>query len=104
VKTFLAALAFCFVALPAAAQDSTPAPESKELTMYATTWCGYCKRARAYFAAKQIAYREVDIEASPANKAEYKEAGGKGVPHFVQGERKMRGFTEVRMEKFLNPP
>jgi thiol-disulfide isomerase/thioredoxin len=24
------------------------------LTMYATSWCGYCKRARAYFAQKNI--------------------------------------------------
>ena len=78
-----------------------PRAESTQLIMYATSWCGYCKKARAYFAAKGISYREVDIEASPANQAEFKQFGGKGVPFFIQGERRMRGFSEGGMNKFL---
>ncbi len=78
-----------------------PAAGTKPLTMYATSWCGYCRKARAYLAAKGVAYREVDIEASEANRAEYKQHGGKGVPLFIAGERRMRGFSEPGMEQFL---
>jgi glutaredoxin len=74
---------------------------SRELTMYATSWCGYCKKARIYFEAKGIKYREVDIEASAANREEFRQYGGKGVPLFINGERRMRGFTEASMDRFL---
>ena len=32
------------------------------LTMYSTTWCGYCRRLRAQLDREQIAYEVVDIE------------------------------------------
>ncbi|MFC5369799.1 mycoredoxin [Arcanobacterium bovis] len=35
------------------------------LTIYTTTWCGYCKNLKKQLDAKGIAYREVDIEADP---------------------------------------
>jgi glutaredoxin len=105
VKAILLAVISLALALPAGAQTdgatSSEAPASKTLTMYATSWCGYCKKARIYFAAKGIAYREVDIDASKENKAEYKQYAGKGVPLFISGEKRMRGFTEARMERFL---
>ena len=36
-----------------------------ELTMYSTTWCGYCKRLKTALKAKRIGYTEVDIELDP---------------------------------------
>ena len=35
---------------------------SKRVIMYSTTWCKYCKKARAYFDKNKIAYVEYDIE------------------------------------------
>lgn len=32
------------------------------LTMYTTTWCGYCMRLKAQLDREGIAYTEVDIE------------------------------------------
>jgi mycoredoxin len=32
------------------------------VTMYTTTWCGYCVRLKAGLQAAGIAFREVDIE------------------------------------------
>jgi len=88
---------------PTTVESLKPRPEatSKALTMYATSWCPYCKRARIYFEAKGIAYREVDIEASKENNAEYKQYGGKGVPLFIYREKRMRGFSEAGMDRFL---
>jgi mycoredoxin len=36
------------------------------LTMYTTTWCGYCFRLKTALKASGIAYDEVDIEDDPA--------------------------------------
>jgi mycoredoxin len=40
------------------------------LTMYSTTWCGYCRRLKLMLDREGIAYREVDIEGD-ARAAEY---------------------------------
>jgi mycoredoxin len=40
------------------------------LTMYSTTWCGYCRRLKLMLDREGIAYREVDIE-EDARAAEY---------------------------------
>jgi glutaredoxin len=69
--------------------------------MYSTTWCGFCKKARAYLAQNNIPYREIDIEESPANRDQYKAHGGKGVPMFILGERRLRGFSEEKFAQFL---
>jgi len=36
------------------------------LTMYSTTWCGYCSRLKTALRAEGIAFTEVDIESDPA--------------------------------------
>jgi mycoredoxin len=36
-----------------------------EVTMYSTTWCGYCRRLKLQMEQAGIAYREVDIERDP---------------------------------------
>lgn len=34
----------------------------RELTMYTTVWCGFCRRLKAQLDRSGIGYREVDIE------------------------------------------
>ena len=36
-----------------------------KLTMYSTTWCGYCRRLKSQLDREGIEYTEVDIEATP---------------------------------------
>jgi mycoredoxin len=36
-----------------------------ELTMFTTSWCGYCRRLKLRLTEAGIAYREVDIERDP---------------------------------------
>jgi mycoredoxin len=40
------------------------------LTMYSTSWCGYCRRLKSQFEREGIAYEVVDIEHDAAA-AEY---------------------------------
>lgn len=36
------------------------------VTMYTTSWCGYCSRLKMILKAERIPFAEVDIEADPA--------------------------------------
>ena len=39
-----------------------PTPESGTLTMFTTTWCGYCTRLKAQLTRAGITFTEVNIE------------------------------------------
>ena len=97
MKTFLAAffLSASFV-LPAVAQQRA------EVKMYATSWCPYCAKARAYFARRNIAYVEVDIEKSREGRAEYDRLGARGIPVILVGPQRMNGFSEARLSQLLS--
>lgn len=51
-----------------------------EIVLYATEWCGYCRKTREFFAANAIPYVEHDIEKSDKRNSEYQSLGGGGVP------------------------
>ncbi|MGI9196680.1 MAG: mycoredoxin [Candidatus Nanopelagicales bacterium] len=55
------------------------------LTMYTTTWCGYCMRLKAQLGREGIEIREVDIEADPQAAAfvESVNGGNQTVPTVV---------------------
>ena len=55
------------------------------LTMYSTTWCGYCYRLRSQFDREGIAYEVVDIERQPdaARIVESANNGNQTVPTLV---------------------
>ena len=36
--------------------------EMKPVTMYSTTWCGYCRRLKRQFDEAGIAYEEIDVD------------------------------------------
>ncbi|WP_454049553.1 mycoredoxin [Cellulomonas sp. Marseille-Q8402] len=40
-------------------------PAAGTVTMYSTTWCGYCRRLKTQLDSAGIAYAEVDIEQTP---------------------------------------
>ena len=68
------------------------------VTMYSTDWCGHCKNARKYFAAKGISYREIDVEKSESGAREFKSLGGSGVPLILVGGKAMSGFDAESFE------
>ncbi|MFE0464440.1 mycoredoxin [Kitasatospora sp. NPDC058965] len=55
---------------------------SGSVTMYSTTWCGYCNRLKSQLDREGIAYTEINIEQDPAS-ASYVESvngGNQTVP------------------------
>ncbi|CAL9523760.1 mycoredoxin [Streptomyces thermolilacinus] len=39
------------------------------VTMYSTTWCGYCRRLKSMLDREGIAYTEINIEQDPESAA-----------------------------------
>ena len=93
IGALLLSLAFAF---PAQAEE-----KKAEVKMYATSWCPYCAKARAYFARRGIAYVEIDIEKSREGRAEYDRLGARGIPVILVGPQRMNGFSEARLSQLL---
>lgn len=71
--------------------------------LYSASWCGYCKKAKAYLAFKGIAYQEVDID-TPDGKSAFAKASTKNaIPLLIAGDRRIQGFsTEAYDAVFAN--
>lgn len=74
---------------------------SAQVTMFTTSWCGYCKRARAYLNKMGIPFVEYDVERDEFGKREYKKLNGHGVPVILVGNQRMNGFSAASLEKLL---
>ncbi|MFD3544040.1 mycoredoxin [Streptomyces sp. NPDC058655] len=46
------------------------------VTMYSTTWCGYCRRLKSQMDREGIAYNEINIELDPESAAFVEKANG----------------------------
>ncbi|MBA4866771.1 mycoredoxin [Streptomyces sp. PSKA54] len=46
------------------------------VTMYSTTWCGYCRRLKSQLDREGIAYAEINIEQDPQSAAFVEKANG----------------------------
>lgn len=72
-----------------------------DLTMYTTSWCGFCRRLKLQLDEAGIAYREVDIEHEPDAAAFVEQANGgnRTVPTVVFADESTAtnpSFSEVR--------
>ncbi|WP_329198083.1 MULTISPECIES: mycoredoxin [unclassified Streptomyces] len=50
--------------------------DTGSVTMYSTTWCGYCRRLKTQLDREGIAYDEINIELDPASAAFVEQANG----------------------------
>jgi mycoredoxin len=74
---------------------------SHQVVMYSTSWCGYCRKARAFFARNDIAYVEYDIEKSSEAKRQFDKLRGRGVPLIVVGTEQIRGWNPTAVKAAL---
>ena len=74
----------------------------KKVVMYATSWCGYCKKARKYFRKNNIPYIEYDIERDASAHDRYKKLGGHGVPLILYGGKRMSGFNSGQFRRIYD--
>ena len=67
--------------------------------LYATQWCGYCKKARSLLSENNIPYYEYDIEKSLEGKEQHKNLGGKGIPVLLIDGEVIKGYSPSKILK-----
>jgi glutaredoxin len=78
----------------------------RRLTMYSASWCGYCKKARAWFTENSIPFTELDVdqpENAAAKNALFPGQKSVGVPVIDWDGTLIAGFGKSQMEKLLYP-
>ena len=74
------------------------------ITIYSTTWCGFCKMAKKYFDDKGIKHTDKDIELDPAAQLELiKKLDGnfRGVPVIDIDGQIILGFDRPKIDAAL---
>jgi glutaredoxin-like YruB-family protein len=76
---------------------------TKDVIIYSTPTCGYCKKAKAYFSENDIEYTEHDVSSDQdAAQEMVKKSGQKGVPVIVIDDEIVVGFDKKRLSDLLN--
>ena len=71
------------------------------VTVYSTTWCGVCKKAKRWLHHNKIPFREYDVETSAKGQQDYKKMKGRGVPIIKIGKQRLNGFSPTRLTQAL---
>lgn len=79
-------------------------PETKEVVLYSTQRCGFCRKARAHFAARGIPYTEDDVETTEKGWRDYNRMNGRGVPIILIGGERMNGFSASLFDQMYKQP
>ncbi len=77
------------------------APPPRDTVLFSAKWCGYCRQAKAYLAAKSIGYREVDIDTAEGKMAYAQLGGNNGVPQLFVNGQGVTGFTAAAYDTFF---
>jgi glutaredoxin 3 len=75
----------------------------KQVIIYSTPTCPYCKRTKDYFCRKGIAYTEYNVALDRnAAKEMVKMTGQLGVPVIIIGDEIIVGFHQSQIDKLLS--
>lgn len=67
-----------------------------DVLLYTMSWCPYCRRAKTLLKEKRVQWKELDIEADPAQRpAMMKASGRKTVPQIFINGTHVGGFDDL---------
>lgn len=78
--------------------------KTHDITIYSTTWCGYCKMAMKYLTDKGISYTDKNVETDMAAQAELMQklnGDFRGVPVIDIDGTIILGFDRPRIDAAL---
>ena len=80
-----------------ASGEPTGAAAAREVVIYTTPWCPYCRRAKALLRRKHVTYREIDVAGDPVRRQEMTAlaAGRTTVPQIFIGGHGIGGCDEL---------
>ena len=74
----------------------------KEVTIYSTPTCSYCKMAKEFFKEKGVSYTEYDVASDAEKRNEMIEKSGQmGVPVIVIGDEMTIGYDKGKLSEML---
>jgi len=74
----------------------------KQVTIYTTPTCTYCKMAKEFFREKNIQYQEYDVVNDLEKRKEMVDKSGQmGVPVIFVGDEMTIGFDRGRLQELL---
>ena len=73
----------------------------RELVVYGTTTCPYCKGLRADLDRRGISYRFIEVDRNAEGRAKMKAMGADGVPFTTAGGKTYSGYSPGGLESFL---
>lgn len=77
--------------------------DMKNVTIYSTPTCSYCKAAKAFFKENNVSYTEHDVAADREKAQEMMAKSGQmGVPVILVGDDLVVGFDEDRLKTLLS--
>ena len=67
-----------------------------EITIYTAAWCGYCQRAKRLLQEKNLAFTEIDVEATDGAREEMMaRSSRRTVPQIFFGTRHIGGCDDL---------
>jgi glutaredoxin len=93
--------------LPAAGPDSGKVGKDEGVVIYGTSWCGACRKARAFLKDRGVAFVDKDVEKDPAAAAELSQKCARagvsptGVPVIDVHGTLLLGFEPGRLSTLL---
>ena len=83
-------------------QEEMAAQTRPKVELYVTSWCGYCKKAKAFFRSRGIRFVEYDVERNPAAARRMSRmTASSGVPFVVINGYRIQGYSEAAYKKAL---
>jgi glutaredoxin 3 len=69
----------------------------KDVTVYTTNWCPYCRQAEKFLTDKKVAFKNVDVTDNDELRTQLVEMSGgrKTVPQIFVGDQPIGGFTDM---------
>ncbi|MGW8394989.1 glutaredoxin family protein [Pseudoduganella sp. HUAS MS19] len=84
-------------------QSAAAGAKPTDIVLYSAPWCGYCKEAKATFAANDIPYTDCNVEGDLYCKDKFDRLRGTGFPLFVvRGKRLQEGLNYNALISALN--
>jgi glutaredoxin-like YruB-family protein len=83
--------------------EDVEADTAPSVELYTTSWCPYCKKAKAFFRSKGIAFTEYNIEKDRAAQQRMRSlTKSKAVPFAVINGHHIQGYSAPAYERALN--
>lgn len=75
----------------------------KNVSIYTTNTCGYCKMAKEFFSKNNIQFQEFDVGTDLAKRQEMIDKSGQmGVPVITVDNDLVVGFNKAKLQELLN--